>query len=131
MAARAFSRCNKAQWYRTRCLTKQNLCPRFSRARVSLRQIARVRFARVRLARVRFARARIARVRFAGVKFARVRFASVNFSRHRSGVAINAHARTSGMHIIEKKIGKCRILAVKRRFWTQLPIDLYFLDEFY
>ena len=70
------------------CGTDQVLCPRFSRARVSLRQIARVRFARARFARVRFAR---------------VRFARVNFSRHRSGVTINAHARTSGMYIFYKK----------------------------
>ena len=69
----------------TRYLTKQNLCPRFSRARVSLPQIARVRFARVRFARVRFAR---------------VRFARVNFSRHRFAVTINEHARTPGMHIV-------------------------------
>ena len=47
--------------YLTRCLTKQNLCPRFSRC---LRQLASafVRFARVRFARVRFARVRFARV---------------------------------------------------------------------
>ena len=105
----------------TRCLTKQNLCPRFSRCS---RQLA---WAFVRL--LASACVRFARVTRAG----KCRSRQI-CSRHRSGVIINVHVRTSGKcnahFLLGKSYGNAKFRQLNGDFRCNYRLIIIFLTNF-
>ena len=101
----------------TRCLTKQNLCPRFLRCsrqpssdcRVSLRQICRV---------TRAGKCRSRQI----------------CSRHRSGVTINAHAQASGkcnaLFLLGKRFGNAKFWQLNGDFRRNYRLIFIFWTNF-